>query len=395
MKYETIVDLTKKVIAQTLGSTYMEQEGKLAAIESGKLVDIGKDVSNMENGVDAYTKACIDVIGKYDFDTMEYAPEIKSIMRDNWEWGAFLERIKNEPQKILTDDIFNLVDGKSYSDVEHTFYKPNVKVKLFTERKGFAIPISFTEDRVKTAFTSMGEMAKFFASIREYINQQKKMILDQYAHVLVGSAIAISDKATHTAVHLKTEAIAQGVAGVTEGDTVSKLFNNPDFLVFTAHRIAETMDNAKVYSEAFNDGSRPTFTDTDYARLMVNNGFIRALQFNVESKFFNPEKLSFGKYDKITSWQGIKDSASKFTPELTTKVAIAGDTNNKLGIGTGKYTSNCIALFFDKYALGICPYKRKVTSQYTASADFWTEFHHTLVNMIIDSSFNLVAFLAD
>ena len=64
MKYETIVDLTKKVIAQTLGATYMEQEGKLAAIESGKLVDIGKDVSNMANGVDAYTKACIDVIGK-------------------------------------------------------------------------------------------------------------------------------------------------------------------------------------------------------------------------------------------------------------------------------------------------------------------------------------------
>ena len=128
MKYETIVDLTKLVIAQTLGATYMAQDGKLSAIESGNLVDIGRDVTNMENGVDAYTKACIDVIGKYEFDTMEYEPEIKSIMRDNWEWGAFLERIKNEPQKILTDDIFNLVDGKSYSDVEHTFYKPNVKV---------------------------------------------------------------------------------------------------------------------------------------------------------------------------------------------------------------------------------------------------------------------------
>ena len=113
MKYDVIVDLTKKVVAQTLGVTYLEQEGKLAAIESGNLVDIGKDVADMANGVDAYTKACIDVIGKYEFDTMDYVPEIKSIMRDNWEWGAFLERIKNEPQQILTDDIFNLVDVKS------------------------------------------------------------------------------------------------------------------------------------------------------------------------------------------------------------------------------------------------------------------------------------------
>ena len=47
MKIETIIDLTKKVVAQTLGTTYMAQEGKLSAIESGNLVDIGKDISNM------------------------------------------------------------------------------------------------------------------------------------------------------------------------------------------------------------------------------------------------------------------------------------------------------------------------------------------------------------
>ena len=117
MKIEAIIDLTKKVVAQTLGTTYMGQEGKLTAIESGKLVDIGKDVLDMQNGVDAFTKSCIDVIGKYDFDSFTYEPEIKSIMRDNWEWGAFLERIKIEPQEILTDDIFNLVDGTSYADI--------------------------------------------------------------------------------------------------------------------------------------------------------------------------------------------------------------------------------------------------------------------------------------
>ena len=144
MKIETIIDLTKKVVAQTLGTTYMEQDGKLSAIESGKLVDVGKDILDMQNGVDAFTKSCIDVIGKYDFDSFTYEPEIKSIMRDNWEWGAFLERIKFEPQEILTDDIFNLVDGTSYADIEHKFYKPNVKVKIFEERKGFPIAISFT-----------------------------------------------------------------------------------------------------------------------------------------------------------------------------------------------------------------------------------------------------------
>ena len=190
MKYTDTVAVTKKVVAQVLGTSYMEQEGKLAAIESGNLVDVGKDVASMKNGLDAYTQACIDVIGKIEIDEMRYNPEIKSIMRDSWEWGAFLERIKFEPQDILTDDVFNLVDKKSYADIEHTFYKPNVKVKLFTERKAFSIPISFTEDRVKTAFTNMQSMSRFFAGIREYILQQIKLILDSYAHALVGAAIA-------------------------------------------------------------------------------------------------------------------------------------------------------------------------------------------------------------
>ena len=394
MKFVDVVTVVQNAVAQAMGSEYMSKLGDLASLDSYKLVELGKDV--LDTGtVDTYTKSLLSQLGKMFIDSRKYEGEMPSIFIDSFEWGGYIERVGFDLAEIIADPKWNLTNNTDYSSHEHKFYQPAVRAKIFEEAKAIMTPISIVDDQLKESFNSWEQMNSFLSGVRTTVENTIRMGLLSMAHMLVQCAIAVSDKATHTAIHLKTEAIAQGVPNVTEGDTVSQLFNNPDFLVFTAHRIAETMDNAKVYSEAFNDGSRPTFTDTDYARLMVNNGFIRALQFNVESKFFNPEKLSFGKYDKITSWQGIKDSTSKFTPELTTKVAIAGDTNNKLGIGTEPYTSNCIALFFDKYALGICPYKRKVTSQYTASADFWTEFHHTLVNMIIDSSFNLVAFLAD
>lgn len=394
MKFVDVVTVVQNAVAQAMGSEYMSKLGDLSSLDSYKLVELGKDV--LDTGtVDTYTKSLLSQLGKMFIDSRKYEGEMPSIFIDSFEWGGYIERVGFDLAEIIADPKWNLTNNTDYSSHEHKFYQPAVRAKIFEEAKAIMTPISIVDDQLKESFNSWEQMNSFLSGVRTTVENTIRMGLLSMAHMLVQCAIAVSDKATHTAIHLKTEAITNGIAGVTEGDTVSKLFNNPDFLVFTAHRIAETMDNAKVYSEAFNDGSRPTFTDTDYARLMVNNGFIRALQFNVESKFFNPEKLSFGKYDKITSWQGIKDSTSKFTPELTTKVAIAGDTNNKLGIGTEPYTSNCIALFFDKYALGICPYKRKVTSQYTASADFWTEFHHTLVNMIIDSSFNLVAFLAD
>ena len=394
MKFVDVVTVVQNAVAQAMGTEYMSKLGDLASLDSYKLVELGKDV--LDTGtVDTYTKSLLSQLGKMFIDSRKYEGEMPSIFIDSFEWGGYIERVGFDLAEIIADPKWNLTNNTDYSSHEHKFYQPAVRAKIFEEAKAIMTPISIVDDQLKESFNSWEQMNSFLSGVRTTVENTIRMGLLSMAHMLVQCAIAVSDKATHTAIHLKTEAIAQGVPNVTKSDTVSKLFNNPDFLVFTAHRIAETMDNAKVYSEAFNDGSRPTFTDTDYARLMVNNGFVRALQFNVESKFFNPEKLSFGEYDKITSWQGIKDSSSKFTPELTTKVAIAGDTNNKLGIGTEAYTSNCIALFFDKYALGICPYKRKVTSQYTASADFWTEFHHTLVNMIIDSSFNLVAFLAD
>jgi hypothetical protein len=45
--------------------------------------------------------------------------------------------------------------------------------------------------------------------------------------------------------------------------------------------------------------------------------------------------------------------------------------------------------------MGICPFKQKVTSSYTAIADFWNQYHHTLVNYILDSNYPMVAFIVD
>ena len=393
MKYTDTVEVTKKVVAQVLGTTYMQQEGKLASIESGNLVDVGKDVAAMKNGLDAYTQACIDVIGKIEIDEMRYNPEIKSIMRDSWEWGAFLERIKFEPQDILTDDVFNLVDKKSYANIEHTFYKPNVKVKLFPERKAVSIPISFTEDRVKTAFTSIDSMSRFFSGIRENILQQIKLILDGYAHSLVGAAIATSVKATQTARHMLTEAIAQGV--VPEGTTRDQARNNDKFGAFLLREIATTREYMKRPSTAFNNKSG-AFASGETS-LFLLNAFEKNVRFGVIANTYNNGELAIGDYDVVSAWQGTEstDGTKKFDFDTVSTVMIT-DAENKLGLGTDPVTvNNCIACLCDYKALGINCEFQKVTSSYTASADFWTDYYRNYIDYILDSDYGIVAFLLD
>ena len=79
-----------------------------------------------------------------------------------------------------------------------------------------------------------------------------------------------------------------------------------------------------------------------------------------------------------------------------TSVDISADANNKLGIGTSEFkTSGVVGLAFDKMAMGICLEKIKMTSNYTACADFWNEFTHVLVNYLLDTNCNIVAFVLD
>ena len=61
-----------------------------------------------------------------------------------------------------------------------------------------------------------------------------------------------------------------------------------------------------------------------------------------------------------------------------------------------KFTiNNIIGVVFDKRALGICAFREKMTTNYTASADFWNNFYKVKLNMAMDSDYGMVAFILD
>ena len=78
------------------------------------------------------------------------------------------------------------------------------------------------------------------------------------------------------------------------------------------------------------------------------------------------------------------------------KVLSVKPHDGKLGIGKNEVKiDNVVGLIYDQRAVGLCPYKTKVTASYTASADFTTYWKHLLLNYIVNSSFNMVALIMD
>ena len=388
-------DVVKGAIAQSIGAEYMDIDTTdLAAIESFKIADVGTAV--LESGsVEPVTKALITRMGKFVIDEKKYKGELPSLFYDNFEWGGFIERAYFAPQDIMKDNMWSLVNGRSYDD--HIYYQPNVKAKIFEESKPIVCPISITEEQLKNAFSSWGEMNKFLGGIRTNIANTLELAMQAYAFMLVDCGIAVAHEATGNVYPLKTLAIAEGIEGVTAESTPAQLKHNMAFMIFANEKVATIRKYMGRYSTAFNNGAIPTFTTEDESRLVLLTDFVKATKFNVKANTFNKDEIGVGDFDEVSCWQAFKDTndgtVTKFDFATNSAIEISADASNKLGIGTDAVSlSNVIGVLYDYRAMGICPYRTKVTTNYTASADFWNEYHHVLANYILDANYPIVVF---
>lgn len=389
MKFNDVVDLTQKAVAQSLGTDYMTKTGNLSELDSYKLVDIGKDV--LDSGTtDSYVKALLTQIGKLYIESREYTSELNSIYIDSFDWGGYLERVYFSPQDLIKDEMYNLVDKQSYDD--HIFYKPNASAKIFEEAKTIVCPISITEDAVKMAFSSWDEMNSFLSGIQQNVRKTIDLGLDAYAHMLVSCAIAVSDKAINNSIHFLTEAKAKGI--VPPETTSEEALDNESYIIYCLKRIRNVEKYMHRMTTAYNNGSVPM--QAKVVNKILLSDFVSSAKFNVRANTYNLDEIGIGSYDEVSAWQGVTDGSKNFDYAINSKIMISADPTNKLGIGTESVTlNNVIGLAFDRMALGICPYRSKVTSNYTAIADFWNDYHHLLVNYILDSNYSMVAFFND
>lgn len=397
MKHVDVVELTQEAVAQTMGTDYMNDIGDFSGVNSYKLIDIGKDV--LDGGtIDVYAKKLLGLLGKMVIDDKSYeGAGIDSVFVAGFDWGSYVERVYFTPQDLIEDDMWNLIDGKVYEN-DHKFFAPKVGAKLFEEAKSITTPISIVEEQLRTAFTGWDQMNSFLSGIRTNVENTITLALQAYAHMLIGCGIAVSSEGTGTAVHLVTEAITAGI--LENGTTYATARYNEAFNIFCMERIKTIRDNMRIYSSAYNNGEIPTFTNDSDNKMILLTQFENGLKFQGKRQVYNLDQIGIGNYETTPMWQGMRDTTenvtTNFTWDVCSSISINADASNKLGLGTSAIeVDNVAGIIFDHRAMGVCPYRRKVTSQYTASADFWNEFHHLLVNYILDTNYNIVAICMD
>lgn len=355
------------------------------------IVDIGEQVFNA-NAMDKYVKALVNRIGKVIFVNRVYQGSAPSVMMDGWEYGSVLQKVSAALPDARINETWELEDGQSYDP--HIFHKPKgVISKFYNKYVTFEIDMSFTEEQLKMSFTSATEMNGFISMLYTNVDNSMTVKIDELIRRTINNMIAETIYADFAGAALNTKSGAKAInllylynTTVNEGGTpltAAKAITTPEFIRFAAYMIKVTHDRMRAMSQVFNVGEQPRFTPTDLSHIVLLADFASAAGVYLQSDTFHNELTALPTAETVPYWQG---SGTDFAFDEVSKIDVSSADGHDID------TTGILGVMFDRWALGVSNVQRKVTSQYTPNAEFFTNFYKYKAGYFNDLNENFVVF---
>lgn len=387
MKVNDIHAIMNSVTNEVLGKT------DLVAEDLSNIVDVGKEVYDTSN-VDNYVKSLIDEVGKYKFDTRVYKGSTPSLVRDSWEYGAVLEKLRAELPEAQANESWNLENGKSYpTDV---FYKPNVSAKFFNNKQSFEIPMSFTERQIKESFTSVSQLNSLLTMIRVAIQNGLTVKTESLIRMALNNMIANTIAADIPDVTDNNYSGKTGIKAVNLLKLYNDRFNTtltadqalttPEFIRFANFTIGTYKDRLAQYSTLFNVGKKERFTSADSLSIILLSDFANVSKYYLEADTEHNSLVSLPNAETVAFWQASgQDFGFGHTSEIHTTIKDGASTKeiNATGI---------LGVMFDKDAVMVCNENQRVTSDWNARGEFTNEYYKFDCSYFNDLDENFVVF---
>lgn len=383
MQVTQLHTLINSVVKEVVGETAVLNE------DLTNVVDIGKEVFTA-GAVDNYVKALVNHIGKVIFVNRLYAGGVPSVLMDAWEYGSVLEKISSEMPTASENQSWDLTDGEDYSP--DVFYKPKVSAKFFNSKVTFDIPVSFTEIQVKESFSNAAQLNGFVSMLVTGVENSMTVKLDALIMRTINNMIgevAWADLNDGSAVNtdqdkVKAVNLLKGYNAATGKTlTADKALSDPDFVRYATYRIGLYQDRMSRVSTLFNVGSKERFTPKDMQHVVLLSDFSKASETFVLSGAYNEERVALPKHESVPYWQG---SGLNYEFGEVSKIDV------KTSSGKTVELSGIIGVIFDRDAIGVSNLNRRVTTNYNAKAEFYTNFYKFDAGYFNDLNENFVVF---
>lgn len=385
MEVKQVYDILNTITGEMLGEEIVVNE------DLSNIVDVGRAFENLDNGLDNYVRKLQDHIGKVVFVDRVYRGRGVGLVRDGWEWGSILEKIRTKLPEAQENETWSLEDGVSYDP--NIFTAPDVSVKFYNKRVTYEIPISITEKQVKSSFSSATQLNAFYSMIQTSIENSMTVKMDGLVMRTVNNMIA---ETIHSEYPNGTGYDAgSGVRAVNllykynqtvpEGSrlTVDNCLTDPGFIRYAAYQMGLYSDRLEVMSTLFNMESTEKFTPKDRQHFLLLSEFKRSADVFLQSDTFHDEFTRIPDAESIAYWQG-----SGIDYAFTSTSAIKVQTSQ----GHAVDVDGVLGVMFDRDAMGVANLDRRVTTNYNPKAEFWNEWHKFDAGFWNDGAENCVVF---
>lgn len=383
MKITQVYDLMNKTVSEILGREDVLQE------DLSNVVDVGKEIISTDN-VDNYVKKLVNHIGKVVFDDRVYTGNVPSVLMDSWEYGSILEKISADIPLAQENESWALTDGETYN--QDVFHQPQVTAKFYNSKVTFEVPISFTEIQVKESFSSKEQLNGFLSMIFNAVEKAMTIRLDNLVMRAINNMTAetlVDDLKVADAIDLtKTGVKAINLLALYNEQSETQLtadnaYTNPDFIRFASYVINLHKDRMTKISTLFNVGGKERFTPIDDISIVLLSDFASSTNVFLNSDVYHNEMTALPTYETVPYWQG---SGKGYGFEDVSKISVKTASKDTVE------TSGVLGVMFDRQAVGVANLDRRVTSNYNAKAEFFTNYYKMDAGYYNDLNENFIVF---
>lgn len=375
MEIKQIYPLVNEATNEALGV-----EG-LVLEDLSNIVEVGNAVFNA-NAMDKYVKALVNRIGKIIFVNRVYEGSAPSVLMDGWEYGSVMQKVSMGLPEATENETWELTDGQSYDP--HIFHAPKgVVAKYYNKYVTFEIDMSFTENQLKMSFNSVTELNGFISMLYTQVENSMTVKLDELIRRTINNMIAETVHTNNGARAINLLTLYKSAYPADTTITAATALNNPDFIRFAAYIIKVTHGRMRTMSTVFNEGNQPRHTPTDMSHIVLLEDFASGADVFLQSNTFHDELSALPTAERVPYWQG---SGTSYAFADVSKI------NVKTADGNVVEQGGILGVMFDRWALGVANIERKVTSQYTPNAEFFTNFYKYKAAYFNDFNENFVVF---
>lgn len=364
MEVKQIHELVNGATQEVLGESAVVNE------DLSNIVDIGTQIADSHN-IDNYVRSLVNHIGKVIFVNRPYSGNVPSVLMDGWEYGSILEKITVDNLPEATEnESWELQDGTSYDP--NIFYKPSVSAEFFNKRVTFEIPMSFTQKQVKESFSSAEQLNGFTSMTYNAIDKSMTVKTDSLIQRTINNMIGetlhsdypTADYTTHSGVKAVNLLKMYNEKFGTDL-TADKAITTPEFVRYASFIMGLYKDRLGKISSLFNVGKKDRFTSPDLLHVVLLSEFANSAKAYLQSDTYHDEFVSLPKAETVPYWQG---SGVDYGFASTSKIDIKTSSNNTV------QCSGILGVMFDRDALGVSNFDRRVTSNWNPKGEFYNNW---------------------